>query len=154
MSLTIESAWPTWHDRLIFVDRCIPESLAPRLKVLGWDPIWIGDVYPDNGRFVEDIDWIAQCAKRNVPVLTRNVDIAAVREEFDAVRDHGAKLFVLDVKRPYNRALDQALVVGRHHFNMRNRVGRPGACFVELPPEAQPLSRLNETTFRRRRTRR
>lgn len=144
MSLTIEPNWPQWHNRLLFVDACVPKRVSPALKILGWDPIWIGAVYPNDGHGVPDIDWIEQCGRRDVPVLTRNPQIPWIVEELDTVKAYDTKLFVLQDTEM--TAVQTALVVGRHYFNITNRASQPGGCCWELPPLRAPLHRWDRSS--------
>lgn len=155
MSLTMENSWPQWRNNQIFIDACLSPRLSSGLRMLGWDPIWIGDVYPNSGERVPDLDWIEQCGRRDVPVLTKNIDIASVREEFEAVTTHGARIFALDLEK--GSMFAQMAVIGRHYFNLRTRTRRGGACFWELPVFAPPVKRIDEgrrARARRRRDRR
>ncbi|WP_122940945.1 hypothetical protein [Brachybacterium sp. EE-P12] len=154
MSLTIESSWPQWRDNQIFVDACLSKRIMTGIRMLGWDPIWIGQVYPNEGQRVPDLDWIEQCGMRGIPVLTKNVDIASVREEFDAVLEHGARIFALDVQRASMFA--QMAVIGRHYFNLRSRMKSPAPCFWELPVFTPPVKRIDgaRRPTRRRRLKR
>lgn len=140
MSLTIESSWPQWHDNQIFVDACLSKRLGAGLRILGWEPILIEKVYP-KGKRVPDLDWIEQCGRRGVPVLTKNVDIASVDEEFRAVQTYQTRIFCIDV--PSASMFAQMAVIGRHYFNIRSRMKSGGACFWELPVFKPPIKRID-----------
>lgn len=142
---------PSRSPNGIFVDRCLGKRLPYGLAVLGLDPLPMREVYDDDGNALEDVLWIYEAAAHGYPIITSDKAIATNPDEIDAVRDSGAKVFV--VGRNDIPAAQAGLIIGRHFLTIRRRMRRPGGCLWVLHA-VKPIEKLHEEQPRRKRTNR
>ena len=125
--------WPPSRDGYpVFVDRSMGRKAAAGMKVLGLDSVWIGEVYPNDGKLVPDVTWIHDAAAHGRAVITKDRKIVVNLEEFAAIRESGVKVFV--VGNGGIGSVAMALILGRHWLTIRRRMKRPGGCLWVLHP--------------------
>jgi len=79
-----------------FVDRCLGRHMiAAALRGAGWSVRTLGEVYGAREATVPDDEWLERCARENWIVLTKDKRIRRRPAEIEAVRAHGARVFVL-----------------------------------------------------------
>ena len=54
--MTTGSSWPPSRENQIFVDACLSPRLSSGLRMLGWQPVHISEIYPRRGERVPDLD--------------------------------------------------------------------------------------------------
>lgn len=135
--------WPPSHSpRSIFIDRSIGKRTAFALAILGLEPLWIGEVYEQDGRFTDDLIWIHEAAEHGYPILTKDRRIWVNPDEIQAVKDSGARVFVIGDGQI--SAVKMAALFGRHFLPVRRRMRVDGGCLWILRPDRQ-IERQHET---------
>ena len=102
------------------------------MRIFGLDVAWIGDVYPNDGKLVPDVVWIREAAAHKRSVITKDKKIWVNLEEVEAIRDSGAKVFVIG--NGGIGSVSMGLILGRHWLTIRRRMRRPGGCLWVLHP--------------------
>ena len=78
---------------IFFLDRSVGKyTVAGALRQIGVKAIHMGEVYPDDGQYVSDPEWIERCGQEGWVALSK--DPAAGRDHLDAVEEAGLQLFV------------------------------------------------------------
>ncbi len=90
------------------------------------------DVYPNDGRDVQDVEWIRDCGERGYIAFTANPTMVNVPHEMEAVRGAGTKVFCLASAQHTNEG--RALIYGRHLLRIVRRAQKPGPCFWRMSP--------------------
>lgn len=118
----------------IFIDRSLGKQVAVALRRYGLTVKTMADVYPDDGQYIEDTQWIRECAQNGWVVFTQDAMIRERPKEIGEVRDSGAKLFCLHKQNL--TAPTKTLYFGRHVLSIIRRSRRPGPCFWRIRPDA------------------
>lgn len=85
---------------MIFIDRCIPRSVARALASVRNDVEWLDDRFPPGTR---DEVWLAEAGQRGWIVVTRDKKIRTRPNERRAIEDNQAGCFVLASAGNLNR---------------------------------------------------
>lgn len=148
MSDGTTGSWPqSRKPNAVFIDRCLGKRLPRGLAILGFSPLLMRDVYLNDGHRLEDPLWIYEAANAGYPIITSDKKIWVNPDEVDAVRDSGAKVFV--VGRNDIPAAEAALIIGRHFLTIRRRMRKPGGCLWVLYPLKSIDKRHDEHAPRR-----
>lgn len=127
------------YQPLILVDRCLPPSLAESLRKHGHDAKHLRDVYPDDGQWVPDLEWIEDAGNKEWIVLTRDLRLRDREDEFAALQEWGAKIFTITARNATK--LHIGMLFGRQLPNIIRRGRKPGPAFWRIRGE-QPVGRI------------
>lgn len=143
MSGSTVGSWPlSRKPGAVFVDRSIGKRTAFGLAILGLHPVWIGDVYENDGKLVDDVVWIPEASRLGYPILTKDRRIWVNPHEVDCVLESDARVFV--VGDGNISSVRMALLFGRHFLPVRRRMNLPGGCLWILRP-GKPIDRQHES---------
>jgi PIN like domain len=81
-----------------FVDRSMGAHLFPAaLRAVGWTLVTMDERYGTRGRAVPDIEWIADAAQSGEAMICKDLAIARVPHEAQAIVMNDARIFALSV---------------------------------------------------------
>ncbi len=118
----------------VFIDRSLGKQVATALRRYGLTVKTMADVYEDDGQYIEDTEWIRECASNGWIVFTQDAKIRERPSEIGEVLNSGAKVFCLHQQNLSAPA--KTLYYGRHVLSIIRRSRRPGPCFWRIRPEA------------------
>jgi len=115
------------------IDRCLSPRLVVALQKFGYQAYRLGDLFGNDGQYVEDVTWIAEAGKRGLLALTTNPRMLYVPHEMAAIKDSGAHVFC--IASPQHSRETKAMIIGRHLKRVVRRAARSTApCFWRLYP--------------------
>lgn len=139
MTLTGQKQLPrnSRKNPVILVDRCLSHTFVKALRTYGVNAFHLGDVYPDDGKYVEDTEWIADAGRHGYIVLTRDLRVQRNTLEFHAIQEYGAKVFAITAKQAAKEVV--GLYFGRQMPNIVRRGKRPGPAFWRIRGNEPPV---------------
>lgn len=143
MSARRSTGWPTSREpHAVFVDRSLGKRLLAGLRLMGFRPLHMGEVYEDDGKGIEDVRWIAEATERGYPIVSKDKKLWVNPAEVMIIRETRARVFVVGMGDVGSAAM--GLILGRHILTVRRRMRRDGGCLWVLPALRQIDKRHDE----------